>query len=180
MEAAPKVGSRVAVRGKTGSGKSTLSRELSGRLSVPHVELDVIFHLANWQEIETEDFRRIVTERVAGEGWVVDGNYRKVNDIVFSRADTVIWLDYSLPLVLLRLGRRTVLRGVTRKELWNGNRESLWRHFATRESLFLWACQTHRKLRNEAEQFLRDPQYAHLIRLHFRHPAETARWLRSL
>ena len=50
------------------------------------------------------------------------GNYRNLRDSTWGRADTVVWLDYPLPLIMGRLLRRTVRRIVTQEELWRGNR----------------------------------------------------------
>ena len=81
---------------------------------------------------------------------MVDGNYRAVRDLIWPRADTVVWLDYSLPLILARLTRRTFGRGLRRTELWNGNREQLWWHFLPWDkSLYFWAVKTHRRHRRD-------------------------------
>ncbi len=56
---------------------------------------------------------------------MVDGNYGAVRDLVWERADTVVWLDLPRPVVMRRVIFRTVRRAVTREELWNGNREPL-------------------------------------------------------
>ena len=69
-----------------------------------------------------------------------------MRDLVWGRAELLVWLDYPLPLVLGRVVRRTLQRIVTREELWSGNREQ-WRHLFTRESLWLWALQTHHRRR---------------------------------
>ena len=117
---------RVLVVGSSGAGKTTFARELADRLALPHVELDAIFHQPDWQELPREEFRAAVSVRIAEPGWVVDGNYSKVQDLVLARADSLVWLDYSRAVVMRRIVPRTVTRVVRRQELWNGNREP-WR-----------------------------------------------------
>ena len=70
-----------------------------------------------------EEFRTRVAEALSGDSWVIDGNYSKVRDIVRTRADTLIWLDYALPLILRQLLARTARRAITGEPLWSGNRE---------------------------------------------------------
>ncbi|HKJ56416.1 MAG TPA: hypothetical protein VJ978_10555 [Nitriliruptoraceae bacterium] len=116
---------RVVVRGTSGSGKTTFAAALAACLGVPHVELDALFHQAGWRPRPVEDFRAEVAATTAGDRWVVDGNYAAVQDDLRARADTVVWLDLPRWLVTRRVLWRTVMRGVMRQELWNGNRESL-------------------------------------------------------
>ena len=47
---------------------------------MPYVELDAIIHQPNWVDLPTDDFRACVSEVVASEGWVLDGNYPVVRD----------------------------------------------------------------------------------------------------
>uniref|UniRef100_UPI003F703225 hypothetical protein n=1 Tax=Reyranella sp. TaxID=1929291 RepID=UPI003F703225 len=76
----------------------------------------------------------------------VVGNYGQVRDLVWSPADTLVWLDLPLPVVMSSLLRRTVKRAVTREELWGtGNRESLSTAFLSRNSILLYALRTHRR-----------------------------------
>ena len=63
---------------------------------------------------ETDVFRARVAAAIARPTWVADGNYSKVRDLVWARADTVVWLDYPLPVVVARLVRRTLTR------MWRG------------------------------------------------------------
>src|SRR5205085_10649656 len=110
---------RVAIVGASGNGKTTLGREVARRLEVPFVELDALHHGPNWAEPPLEEFRASVAEATAGDGWVVDGGYeRKLGRIVLDRADTIVWLDLPLPVILGRLLRRTLRRIRTREELW--------------------------------------------------------------
>jgi len=45
--------------------------------------------------------------------------------VVWPVADTVIWLDLQRSTVMRRVVWRSIRRVVLRRELWNGNRESL-------------------------------------------------------
>jgi adenylate kinase family enzyme len=171
---------RIAIHGTSGSGKSTLARALAKRMGIEHIELDSLWHEPNWKEAELEVFRERVRFAVEGDGWVSDGNYRKVRDLVYPRCDTILWLDYGLPLILWRLTRRILRRGLLREELWHGNRESIYRHLFTRESLYLWVLSSYKRRRLDCEETMSDPALAHIDRLRFRSPRELRRWVGSL
>lgn len=133
------------VVGNSGSGKSTAARRLAERLDTQWVELDAIFHQPGWQPLEVDTFRARVAQVVAGDAWVVDGNYSAVADLVQARADTIVWLDLPRPDVMRQLLRRTLTRVVRNVELWNGNRES-WRSLFRRnpeQSILRWAWTQH-------------------------------------
>lgn len=171
---------RIVVVGTTGSGKTTMAGRLSARLGIPHTELDALNWGPAWQMRPPEEFRAAVEQATRGETWVVDGNYSRAREIIWPRADTVIWLDYPLPLILWRLWWRTLRRGILRQELWSGNRERLRTHFFTRDSLFLWALQTYRRRRREYPQLLRKPEYSHLKLVHLRSPRMAEMWLEQV
>lgn len=174
------LGSRVVVLGVTGSGKSTLAAELARRLGAPHIELDGFQWEPNWTPAEPAIFRQRVTQATAGDAWVVDGNYHKARDLFWPRAQTIIWLDYSLPVIFARLLRRTLWRTLARQELWSGNRERLWPQFFTRDSLFVWALTSRPKHRREYPLIPTLPAYAHITFIHLRSPRATTRWLAAL
>src|SRR5919198_3089323 len=100
---------KIAVVGTSGSGKTTVARELARRLGVPHVELDALFHGPGWTETPVEEFQRRVAVATDGESWVIDGNYdSKLGDLVLERAATVVWLALPLRVALSRVKRRTI------------------------------------------------------------------------
>jgi adenylate kinase family enzyme len=171
---------RVVVIGVTGAGKSTLAAALGKSLAAPVIELDALHWDAGWQAASTETFRERVGRATAPKCWVVDGNYGQVRDIVWSRADTLIWLDYPLALVLARLTRRTVRRMARREVLWNGNRERFADNFLSRHSLFLWALTSHRKMRERVPIELEKPEVQHLTLHRFKYPNETRAWLQAV
>lgn len=174
------LGSRIVVLGVTGSGKSTLARELARRISAPVVELDAFNWEANWTLASEEDFRERVRQATSGDAWVIDGNYRQVRDLIWPRAQTFVWIDYPMPVIYLRLFRRTIWRYATRVELWNGNRERLWPQFFSRDSLFVWAVTVQPKHRREYPLIPTLPESAGATLLHFRSPRATDRWLATL
>jgi hypothetical protein len=107
----------------------------------------------------------------------VDGNYSTLRDLTWERADTVVWLDYSLWVVMTRVVRRTFTRIFARIELWNGNRESLKGALFSKESILLWALQTHQKNRRMYSELTNQPEYAHLRIVRHRSPRATRKWL---
>ena len=171
---------RAAVVGVTGSGKTTLACRLAERFGIPRVELDALFWGPNWTPRPAETFARLVDAAIAGETWVVDGNYHLVRDRVWRRANALFWLDYSLPQILWQLTQRICRRTLTQEELWSGNREKGWRHLFTRDSLYLWALKTYGRRRKEYAALPHLPEYAHLAVVRLKTPAHTARWLAAL
>ncbi len=173
-------GPRISVVGTSGSGKTTVAGQIAQRLGIPHVELDALHWESNWTEAPIEVFRTRVVQALSGETWAVDGNYGKVRDIVWGRADTVVWLDYTLAVILWQLLRRTVQRSLTQEELWSGNRETLNKALFSRESILLWALKTYRRRKKEYPALLGRPEHAHLKLVHLRSPRETREWLSTL
>jgi adenylate kinase family enzyme len=171
---------RVVVVGTTGCGKTTLARQLSLLLGIPHVELDAIHWGPGWTPAPLEVFRARTAQVLSGSRWVADGNYGKVQDIVWGRAEVVVWLDYDLPVLMGRLLWRTLRRIVTGEELWSGNRESIRDQFFTGDSLLLYALRSYRRRRREYPQFFAQPCYAHLSVVRLRSPRATRHWLRHL
>jgi hypothetical protein len=112
-----------------------------------------------------------------GAGYGLDGNYGRTRDIVWSRADTIVWLDYPLWLILWRLWWRTLRRWHQKEILWDNNRERLWEHFTSRDSLFLWALMTYKRRKRDYTNLLGKPEYSYLTVFHFRWPSQTNCWL---
>jgi adenylate kinase family enzyme len=172
---------RIAVIGTTGSGKSAFARRIAATIGAPHVELDALFHEPGWAPADRDVFRARVAAAIAAPAWVTDGNYSSfLRDILWPAADPLVWLDYPFRVVIWRLFLRTVSRGVRREELWNGNRESLRTHFLTRDSLFLWAKNTHWKHRRDYPRVFASPEMAHVRVVRLRSTGQAEAWLGRL
>jgi adenylate kinase family enzyme len=170
---------RVLVVGNSGSGKSTVAARLAVLLDVPHIEMDALHHGPHWTEVPDEVMRARVADAVRGDGWVADGNYSRVRDLIWPRAELLVWLDPPLHVILRRLARRTFQRWRGREELWGmaGNRESLRAQFASRDSLFLWALTSHRSRRRRYQELLAANEYPQLQIVRLTYPREVSLWL---
>ena len=167
------LGTRLVVVGTSGSGKTTIAARLAALLAVPHVELDAFQHGPNWEQATEAQLRERAAAATTGDGWVVDGNYSAVRDVVWPRATTIVWLDYDRGVVMRRVLRRSVERAITRRPLWNDNREQA-REWLAPDHPIRWAWRTHadRRVRYEA---LVDARWVRL-----RSPSEARRWLSRL
>jgi adenylate kinase family enzyme len=171
---------RICVVGTTGAGKSTLAGQLSHRLHVPYLELDAIYWQPGWQSLDRECMRQRVEEATRAEAWVTDGNYSFLRDLLWQRAQAIVWLDYPLPLIFWRLWWRTWRRVLSREVLWGTNRERLGTQFFSKDSLFLWALKSDREHDRAYPRAFSSPEFSHLTVYRFQTPRKTKQWLRQI
>lgn len=171
---------RIVILGATGSGKTTLAFRLAAELGYPATDLDDLYWRPGWIEAPQDEFRRNVDKATTGDKWVLAGNYEAQKDISWPRADTLIWLDYSLSRTFGQLARRTFQRLFDPTPICNGNRESFGKLF-TKDNIILWLFQTHGKKRREYGAVFENktqPNIQNYIRL--KNPTETESFLKSL
>lgn len=173
---------RINVIGTTGSGKSTVARQLAEKLCCPWVQMDALFWQPGWTESDDETFMAAIRDALAGECWVLDGNYSRTQALKWARVDTIVWLDYSYTRTLLQLLGRTISRAITRRELWTGtgNRESFYKSFFTRDSIVLWFFKAWPTIRRRYSQLQGSDEIKHVNFIRLTCPRETRRFLASV
>jgi adenylate kinase family enzyme len=172
---------RVVIIGNSGSGKTTLAARLAAQLQLAHIELDGLFHQPGWTPLADAAFRAAVDNALPVDGrWVADGNYRRVRDIVWGRADTIVWLDLPRRVVTARILRRSVRRVLLRTELWNGNCERVANLLSLdpKRSVIAWSVRQHCAYRREYAGLPRDTRWAHARFVRLGSSAAAERWLR--
>jgi energy-coupling factor transporter ATP-binding protein EcfA2 len=170
---------RIVVVGRTGSGKTTLARQLAMVLQVPHVELDSLYFGPQFSTAPLALLRERTTAAIAGDRWVTDGNKRAVRDLVWPRADTIVWLDYSLRVSFWRLGKRARWRTaqLTAEAARTGRRAGLPRQLMAATKGVLRALRSHAGQRREYTQLLAEPANQHLAVVRLRSPRAAREWL---
>ena len=173
---------RIVVVGTTSSGKSTMASRLANKLNLDFIELDALHWEPNWVEAPDEVFRQRVEQAVRSGRWVVAGNYSIARDLIWPRAEAIVWLDYPLMTIFIQLTRRTFRRWWTRELLWGTNTESIWSHFKlwSEESLYHWLFKTYWRRKREYPQLFAEPQNSHLKVIQLKSPDDAEFWLSRL
>jgi adenylate kinase family enzyme len=98
------VGGRVFIVGNAGAGKTTLAREVGGRLGAPVHSLDAVVWRSGWRKTPQAVKDERLRDLAATGHWVIDG----VSERVEQAADLVIFLDVSPWVATWRCARRNV------------------------------------------------------------------------
>jgi adenylate kinase family enzyme len=159
---------RILVIGSPGSGKSTLATELARRTGLPLIHLDQQHWRPGWVEPSKEEWARQIDEMVAGERWIIDGNYGGSLAARLARADTVIDLRFPAWLCVWRLLRRVASSfGRVRPDMAEGCPEQFSFDFLLYTALFPWTARrrTDAKLAKFAGKHIKVQTAADLRRL---------------
>jgi hypothetical protein len=116
---------------------------------------------------------------IARDRWVTDGNKSAVRDLVWPRADTVIWLDYPLVVCLWRLGKRALWRTsvIKAQAAERPSSPPLPGQLLAAARGVLTALRSHRGQRRDYPRMLAAPENSHLAMVRLRSPRATREWL---
>ena len=91
---------KIIVIGCPGSGKSTLSRALHNKTSLPLYHLDMMYWNSDKTTVENSVFLQLLSDVLQKDEWIIDGNYGSTMEVRMAACDTVIFLDYPLDVCL--------------------------------------------------------------------------------
>jgi adenylate kinase family enzyme len=167
---------RILVAGSTGAGKTTLARTLAERLAIGFHEMDALAITGpGWQDNPRlyEEVARISS----GASWIFDSfGHPDVRDLLWTRADTVVWLDYSRPVVMRRVLRRSLARTLFRRRIFGGNIETAGSWFSA-DHPARWAWSQYANRRADIADRCADLRFAPLDVVHLPTPRAARAWL---
>jgi len=83
---------RIVVLGNSGAGKTHFARRLGAALGIDVHHLDFHHWQPGWQKPDPDDFAHLNRELIAGDAWVIEGNYSATRAVRLEAADTIIYL----------------------------------------------------------------------------------------
>ncbi|MFC4411799.1 DNA topology modulation protein FlaR [Chungangia koreensis] len=126
---------KIYVLGSVGSGKTTLARQLSAKLGIPHYETDNFV----WSRHPEGDIRNSIEVRdslflqaIHSSSWIIEGVHIDWNEEGFKQADIIVFLD--LPLHIRR--RQFILRYF--RQITGREQANYRPSFAMLKKMFVW------------------------------------------
>jgi len=167
---------RIHLIGGSGSGKSTLGAALAARLGVRFVDLDDLYWEPGWHEVGHAELARRLRPVVAGEAWVIAGNYHQTTEtVVWPRVTQLVMLDLPLSLLLRRIVVRSARRALWSEPCCNGNHETL-RHALSADAPLRYTLRVWRARHARMAALAGDARLAHARVTHLRSEGEVQAW----
>jgi adenylate kinase family enzyme len=170
----PRVVRRIVVIGPLGAGKSTLALKLGRLLGIQVHHLDWLYWGDSWTPTPPAEWQALLDRIVAGESWIVDGNFTGSLPQRLAAADLVIYLDISPLRSTVRATRRRILHRWRRAPGVPGGSRPMFD-----AQLFRWIWTFPRRKRPDLLEQLRQPSVADKAVI-LRNPREVKRFVRSL
>lgn len=122
------LGIRICIMGPSNSGKSTLAEAIARAKGLEVVHLDQLYHLphTDWVPRAPDEFAALHDAAIAGERWVIEGNYSRLLPQRLERATGFILLDVPTMTSLYRYLRRCWFEHNRRGALEGGRDSVKW------------------------------------------------------
>lgn len=86
---------KILVLGCSGSGKSTFARKLREATGLPLIHLDNVWWNPDRTHISREEFDCRLAALLAGDHWILDGDYSRTYEVRIRACDLIVFLDFD-------------------------------------------------------------------------------------
>lgn len=115
---------KIIIIGCSGSGKTTLAYKLGSKYNIRPIDLDNLYFEDGFtsEKRPLEDFMKDVTTIAEQDNWIAEGMFYKhdIEEVLWRRADTVIWLNLPLWQTRARAWKRSLSRLIKRPRTPSG------------------------------------------------------------
>ena len=113
---------KVAIFGKPGNGKSTLSKKLASATNIKLYPLDSILYKSNGEEVDSNSFEEAHENILSLDEWIIEG-FSPMNSLVtFNRrleeADTLIYIELPYFVTYWLVTKRLIKSMFQKPEGW--------------------------------------------------------------
>ena len=91
---------KIIVIGCSGSGKTTFAEKLRDKIGIELFYLDAIWHRPDRTHISREEYDARLSEILALDSWIIDGNYSRTIETRMAACDTVLFFDLPVEVCL--------------------------------------------------------------------------------
>ena len=91
---------KIIVIGCSGSGKTTFAEKLRDKIGIELFYLDAIWHRPDRTHISREEYDARLSEILALDSWIIDGNYSRTIETRMAACDTVFFFDLPVEVCL--------------------------------------------------------------------------------
>ena len=91
---------KIIVIGCSGSGKTTFAEKLRDKIGIELFYLDAIWHRPDRTHISREEYDTRLSEILALDSWIIDGNYSRTIETRMAACDTVFLFDLPVEVCL--------------------------------------------------------------------------------
>jgi len=113
---------KIAVFGKPGSGKSTLSKDLASAIGIPLHQLDSILYDKNGDMVDRKTYDRKHENILSFDSWIIDGfDLMTPFNKRLAVADTLIYIDLPYVVSYYLVTKRFLKGLIVKPEGWPDN-----------------------------------------------------------
>jgi adenylate kinase family enzyme len=169
---------RIIIVGTPGAGKTALAHQLHQSFQYQPIELGKLWDAAQQFASPVQVFQQLVGQALKGDRWALDDYTRDVHDEIWSRIDTIVFLDYSFHVLIEQT--QPLTQNLPTPQPSHNNSDSGENNIFKAESDKLNMLRQHHRNHKKYLRLLQQAETDKLSIVHLQSPSMTEAWLASI